>query len=108
MKEHLHEELPIKRLAAEMKMSQHTFARQFRAATGTTPHQWLLQQRIVQAQSLLKKTNESIERIATLSGFSSAAMLRIHFQNLVQTSPQVYRRSFNLKRATNKLHPPLW
>lgn len=105
MKEHAHEELSIERLAAEMKMSQRTFARQFQAATGTTPHQWLLQQRITQAQSLLERTDESVERIAFLSGFSSAAMLRIHFQRLVQTSPQAYRQSFNLKKATSRLNP---
>src|SRR5258708_10207521 len=53
MKEHLHEELPIERLADEMKMSQRTFARHFRAATVTKPHQWFLQKRILQARSLL-------------------------------------------------------
>jgi AraC family transcriptional activator FtrA len=100
MKTHLHEDLPIERLASEMKMSQRTFARHFRKATGTTPHQWLLQQRIVQAQRLLETTDESIERIASLCGFSSAAMLRIHFHHCVQISPQAYRHSFNLKRAT--------
>jgi transcriptional regulator GlxA family with amidase domain len=104
MKEHLHEELPIERLAKEMKMSQRTFARRFRAETGTTPHQWLLQQRILHAQSLLERTGETIERIASLSGFSSAAMLRIHFQHLVQTSPQAYRHSFSLKKATSRLN----
>jgi AraC family transcriptional regulator, transcriptional activator FtrA len=105
MKEHLQEELPVERLAAEMSMSPRTFARQFRAMTGTTPHQWLLEQRIVQAQCLLERTDETIERIAFLSGFSSAAMLRIHFQRLVQTSPQAYRQCFNLKRATRTLQP---
>lgn len=103
MKEHLQEELPVERLAAEMNMSQRTFARQFRAMTGTTPHQWLLQQRIMQAQCLLERTDETIEKIAFLSGFSSAAMLRIHFQRFVQTSPQAYRQSFNLKRAAGQL-----
>jgi AraC family transcriptional activator FtrA len=100
MNTHLHEDLPIERLASEMKMSQRTFARHFRKATGTTPHQWLLQQRIVQAQRLLETTDEPIERIASLCGFSSAAMLRIHFHHFVRNSPQAYRHSFNLKRAT--------
>lgn len=99
METHLHEELPIKRLASEMNMSQRTFARHFQEATGTTPHRWLLQQRIIHAQRLLENTDEPIERIASLCGFSSGAMLRIHFQHLVQTSPQAYRRAFNLKRA---------
>jgi hypothetical protein len=35
----------------------------------------------------------------------SVAMLRIHFQRFVQTSPQAYRHSFNLKRATRTLQP---
>lgn len=96
---HLHEELTIERLAGEMKMSQRTFARHFREAMGITPHQWLLHQRIVQAQRLLETTDESIERIASLCGFSSAAMLRIHFQHFVRTSPQAYRHTFNFKRA---------
>jgi transcriptional regulator GlxA family with amidase domain len=103
MKEHLQEELPVERLAAEMNMSQRTFARQFRAMTGTTPHQWLLQQRIMQAQCLLERTDETIEKIAFLSGFSSAALLRIHFRRFVQTFPQAYRQSFNLKRAAGQL-----
>ena len=96
---HLDEELTIERLASEMKMSQRTFARRFQEATGTTPHRWLSQQRIVQAQRLLERTDESIERIASRCGFSSAAMLRIHFQHIVRISPQLYRRSFNFKQA---------
>jgi len=100
MDTHLHEELPIKRLASEMKMSQRTFARHFREVTGTTPHRWLLQQRIVKAQRLLETTDEPIERVASLCGFSSAAMLHIHFQHFVRNSPQAYRYSFNFKRAT--------
>ncbi len=94
---HLQEELPIKRLASEMQMSQRNFARRFREITGTTPHRWVLQQRIMQAQRLLETTDYSIERIASLCGFSSAAMLRIHFQHFVYISPQAYRHSFNLK-----------
>lgn len=99
METHLHEELPIKRLAGEMKMSQRTFARHFREVTGTTPHRWVLRQRIVQAQRLLETTDEPIEHIASLCGFSSAAMLRTHFHHFVRISPQAYRHSFNFKRS---------
>lgn len=100
METHLHEELTIERLASETNMSPRTFARHFREATGTTPHRWLLQQRIMLAQRLLETTDESIEHIASLCGFSSAAMLRIHFQHFVHISPQAYRHTFNVKRAT--------
>ncbi len=75
-------------------MSTRSFARRFRAATGTTPHQWLLSQRIVLAQRLLETTDESVEQVATRCGFASAAGLRAHFQRSVSASPLAYRRAF--------------
>ena len=40
-------------LAKRAMMSDRTFARRFAAETGTTPHKWLAQQRILAARSLL-------------------------------------------------------
>lgn len=62
---HLDEELTVEQMASLAGMSSRTFARRFRATLGTTPHHWLLQQRMVLAQRLLETTNEPIERIAT-------------------------------------------
>ncbi len=95
MAAHLHEDLTVEQMAARAVMSPRTFARRFRATLGTTPYHWLLQQRLVQAQRLLETTNESIERVATCCGFSSAATLRLHFQRLLHTSPQAYRNAFH-------------
>jgi transcriptional regulator GlxA family with amidase domain len=96
---HLHEDLTVEQMAARAVMSPRTFARHFRATLGTTPYQWLLQQRIVLAQRLLETTNETIERVATCCGFSSAATLRLHFQRLLHTSPQVYRHAFHRENS---------
>ena len=92
---HLHEDLTVEQMAARAVMSPRTFARHFQATLGTTPYQWLLQQRIVLAQRQLETTNETIERVATCCGFSSAATLRLHFQRLLHISPQVYRHTFH-------------
>ena len=99
MAAHLNEDLTVEQMAAQAIMSPRTFARRFRATLGTTPHQWLLQQRIVLAQRLLETTNEPIERIATRCGFSSAATLRLHFQRLLHTSPQPYRHAFHREKV---------
>ena len=66
----------------------------FREATGTTPHQWLLSQRILLARRLLETTDLSIDRVANEAGFGSPAALRMHFQRIVRTSPLAYRRVF--------------
>ena len=51
------EELEVEDLARRAKMSPRTFARRFKLATGTTPLQWLLTQRVVLAQRLLEGTD---------------------------------------------------
>src|SRR5439155_24609056 len=92
--EHLHEPLVVDDLARRSAMSPRTFARRFRAVTGTTPHQWLLRQRVLLAQRLLETTDDPVERVAERCGFGSAAALRQQFQRVVRTSPLAYRRTF--------------
>ena len=49
----LHDTLSVEMLARHSSMSLRTFARRFTAATGTTPHRWILSQRLLEAQRLL-------------------------------------------------------
>lgn len=92
--EHLHQPLTVERLARRAAMSPRTFARRFRAVTGTTPHQWLVGQRILMAQHLLEAGDDAVEAIAARCGFGSSAGMRLHFQRALSTSPQAYRRLF--------------
>ncbi len=94
MAEHLDAELTVPELAARALMSERTFARRFRAETGTTPAAWVTRQRLVRAQELLERTNAGVDEVARLSGFGSAAILRHHFGRVLGTSPQAYRRQF--------------
>jgi transcriptional regulator GlxA family with amidase domain len=100
---HVRDDVTVAQMAARAQMSTRTFARRFHEALGTTPYQWLLRQRITLAQRLLETTNEPIERIAVLSGFATAAALRLHFHRLVRTSPQRYRHTFNRTRAVAEM-----
>ena len=81
-------------LAARALMSRRTFTRRFRLATGTTVGAWLLTQRLTRAQQLLESTDESVEAIAGIAGFGSAASLRQHFADAFRTSPSAWRREF--------------
>lgn len=98
--EHLHEPLTVEVLARRAATSPRTFARRFVSATGTTPLQWLLRQRVLLAQQLLETTDEPVERLASRCGFGSAAGMRVHFQRQVGTSPMAYRRTFHAARAS--------
>lgn len=87
----------VPELARLAMMSERTFARRFVAETGTTPHKWLVQQRVLRARELLESTDLPVESVASHSGFGSAALLRTHFQTVVGTSPQRYRREFSAR-----------
>ena len=92
--EHLDEDLSVELLAQRAAMSLRTFARKFREVTGTTPHQWLVSQRMFFAQRLLEATDLSIDLVAWKSGFGTATNLRMQFQRATGTAPSAYRRTF--------------
>ena len=94
VQEHLEDPVTVEDLAQRSAMSPRTFARRFQAATGTTPYQWLIGQRVHLAQRLLETSDLSVETVAERSGFCTAGNLRKHFGRVVHTSPQAYRRAF--------------
>src|SRR5919107_2014049 len=85
----------VNSMAARVNMSPRTFARRFAETTGTTPHAWLLRQRVLLARRQLEAGDEPIELIARRSGFGTAALLRHHFQRHTGVAPTAYRRSFS-------------
>lgn len=87
-------EYTIDDLAARAGMSARTFARRFRAETGTTPYLWLTHQRVLLARRVLEEGDDPIDTVAYRCGFGSAAMLRHHFARIVGVSPATYRRTF--------------
>jgi transcriptional regulator GlxA family with amidase domain len=93
-RERLDQPLTVAHLAREAHMSPRTFARQFRDAFGTSPLQWVLEQRVRLAQELLETTDEPVERIAGRAGFGTAVNLRQHFRRITSVSPQTYRHVF--------------
>lgn len=92
--ERLHEPLGVARMSAHAHVSPRTFARRFREETGTTPAQWVQQQRVLAAQRLLERGELPVEQVAVACGFGSAASLRVHFARSTRTSPTAYRRAF--------------
>ncbi len=91
---HLDEPMTVDDLAGRAMLSPRSFARRFRAATGTTPMQWLLRQRVLHAQRLLETSDLAVDRVAEQCGFGTATALRVHFRRIVGTTPMAYRRTF--------------
>ncbi len=96
----LHLEHTVESLADRVAMSPRTFARRFRAETGTTPHLWLTHQRILMARRMLEGGDDPIDTVADRCGFGTSAMLRHHFGRIVGVSPASYRRTFRRPLAS--------
>jgi transcriptional regulator GlxA family with amidase domain len=95
---HLHEDHNLDTIAEKAAMSRRTFTRHFRQLTGGSFGDWLLAQRLAEAQRLLETTQRPLERIATDIGLGSPVTLRQHFQRAYRTSPANYRRTFSAPR----------
>jgi len=91
---HLDHELTVDVLAARAVMSPRTFARRFKETTGTTPHRWLLDQRLQLAEQLLESTDLPIDAVAGRAGFGSSDTLRHHFAARRGIVPTTHRRAF--------------
>ena len=90
----LHLDHTANSLARRVAMSERTFARRFRAETGTTPHLWLTHQRVLLARRMLEEGEDTVDTVASRCGFGTGAMLRHHFSRIVGVSPTAYRRTF--------------
>lgn len=84
----------VERMAAAAAMSPRTFLRRFTEATGQPPGDWLIAERVAEAQRLLEASSLPVERVAEAAGFGSVQALRHHFQARVGLAPRAYRASF--------------
>lgn len=98
---HLDQDLTVDVLAGHARMSRRNFTRRFAEATGTTPANWVLAQRLDEARRLLESTLWPIERVARACGFGSAVTFRQNFAAAYATTPTSYRRRFANPQETN-------
>ncbi|WP_328364100.1 helix-turn-helix domain-containing protein [Streptomyces sp. NBC_00457] len=103
--EHLHEQFDVETLAARAYMSRRTFDRRFRSLTGSAPLQWLITQRVLQAQRLLETSDYSVDEVAGRCGFRSPVALRGHFRRQLGSSPAAYRAAYRARRPQGEKQP---
>lgn len=82
----------VEDLARYACLSREHFIRAFRKAYGSTPHKYLVQQRIQQARRLLERTDLPVTDICLEVGFTSLGSFSTLFRRHVGRSPDHYRR----------------
>jgi AraC-like DNA-binding protein len=90
------EPLEVSDLAAAAGLSQAHFSREFRAAFGESPHQYLLTRRLERAAALLRGTDNSVAEICFAVGLASVGSFTTSFKRMFAMTPTAYRAA----------HPP--
>jgi AraC family transcriptional regulator len=79
--------LTLAELAAIAHLSPYHFARQFRATTGLSPYQYVLEQRLAAARQMLATRSLPLAAIAATLGFSDQSHFGSHFKRRYGVSP---------------------
>ncbi len=91
MESNLDRTLSLTKIAEAAGLSRYHFLRQFKAATGQTPHRYLMQRRLERAKKSLLDPRRSIGEIALATGFSSQSHLTTAFRKAYGVSPGKFR-----------------
>jgi len=94
MTRNLHRGLTVPELAKFTGMSERSFLRHYRAATGTTPARAVERLRVEAARSALAEPRRSVKDVARRCGFGSEETMRRSFIRVLRVSPSDYRERF--------------
>jgi AraC-like DNA-binding protein len=86
------EPITLENLAATAGLSRMYFSRQFQAATGLSPHEYVLRKRIERAQQRLAATADPLVEVGLSVGFQTQAHFTTVFKKFVGYTPLQWRR----------------
>lgn len=91
VRENIEKELAVAEMAEVVGMSQYYFSKLFKMSTGTTPHQYVMRQRVERAQELLRESQLALVEVGSQVGFETQSHFTSVFRRLVGITPKRYR-----------------
>ena len=91
IKRHCADDLNLNRMAEQAMIHPHHFLRLFKKAFDQTPHQYLIEERIIKAKQMLQSDQTSVTTVCQSCGFSSLSTFSGLFKKKVGVSPSKYK-----------------
>jgi transcriptional regulator GlxA family with amidase domain len=85
---------PVTRMAERSGLSERTFKRRFKAATGLTPIEYVQTLRIEEAKQMLETGDQTTDAVACEVGYEDPAFFRLLFKRATGVTPARYRQRF--------------
>jgi len=86
-------EINVALISQHVNLSRRSLERRFMKFVGKTPHQLIAEERLRRAKQLLIDTDFTLEKIAAMAGFSSAAYLSVIIKENEDCTPTEFRRA---------------
>ncbi|MEM8585638.1 MAG: AraC family transcriptional regulator [Bacteroidota bacterium] len=104
IRDNLHEKLSVSDLSQQAHMSESSFYRTFKNEIGATPLDFIQEERLTLASSLLRSTDKSISRISDYCGFSSLSYFAKVFKRWAGVSPSKFRKQYEMTRPASGIN----
>ncbi len=85
---------PVAVMAGEAGLTERSFLRRFKKATGQSPIEYIQTLRIEEAKQLLETSDSGLDEIGAQVGYSEPSAFRHLFRKLVGETPSAYRRRY--------------
>lgn len=89
---HFKESISVENLANRFNLSPFHFSRLFKNEVGSSPHQYLVNRRLLEAKQLLANTQMTVETVAIECGFSSTSHFIRAFKGAMDITPKQFRK----------------
>lgn len=100
IKEHLTENLSVEFLSSKAYMSESNFYRTFKNEMGITPNEFIIEERLKLAETLLKQNHLSIKEAYLSSGFNSFSYFSRLFKKKRRISPSEFKSQHTASQRT--------
>ena len=97
LKENSHDHIHLSHCAKQLNISYDYFQHKFKVITGLSPQQFLIEQRLIAAKSLLSEGSVNCTEVAYRCGFSTSAQFSALFKKKYGITPTQYKSSKHKK-----------